>query len=419
MVQLRDIGTWYGGGTPSKATAEFWSGGDIPWLSPKDMRAEVLGDTQDHITVEAVRRSTVRMVPEPCVAVVVRSGILERALPMAEVPFPTTLNQDMKAIVPRSDVDLRYLRMAMQALVAPALPRLRKAGTTVASIDTNALKAVAVPLPSMDEQHRIVAVLDDHLTRLDAGASYVAAAGSRTAAAESALVVSLLLGRGNFSAARREVVADAGSLPELPAGWHWRRLGELHDVVGGVTKDAAKQHQPDYVEVPYLRVANVQRGRLDLSIVKTIRVSVTKAEQLRLLPGDVLLNEGGDRDKLGRGWVWAGEIDQCIHQNHVFRARVRDGLLRPKLLSWWVNTVGGEWCERHSRQSVNLASISLSRMRQMPIPVPPQGEQQHLEQQIEALTSGTARLRSATNDVRARAVTLRAALLAAAVAGKL
>jgi type I restriction enzyme S subunit len=154
-------------------------------------------------------------------------------------------------------------------------------------------------------------------------------------------------------------------------------------------------------------------------MVKSIRVPTAKAAALRLLPGDILMNEGGDRDKLGRGWVWSGEIEDCIHQNHVFRARGRGDAIRPKLLSWWTNTIGGEWCERHGRQSVNLASISLSRIRQMPVPVPPVLEQEKLEAAIDEVQDGVARLRESASALGGRASRLRAELLSAAVAAGL
>ncbi|MFI5489201.1 restriction endonuclease subunit S [Micromonospora echinaurantiaca] len=182
----------------------------------------------------------------------------------------------------------------------------------------------------------------------------------------------------------------------LPNGWRWAMLGEIADVVGGVTKDSKLQSRPDLVEVPYLRVANVQRGRIDLSNVATIRVPPQKAAQLELQPGDVLLNEGGDRDKLGRGWVWQGQIPGCIHQNHVFRARIRDGLIHPKLLAWYVNEVAHKWFELNGKQSVNLASISLSKIRSFPVPVPPVEEQwlmiEILEDHLSHLTAAEASL---------------------------
>ena len=190
-------------------------------------------------------------------------------------------------------------------------------------------------------------------------------------------------------------------------------------MVGGITKDASKQGDPSFVEVPYLRVANVQRGRLDLRTIARIRVPPAKLEQLRLEPGDVLLNEGGDRDKLGRGWVWAGEIEDCITQNHVFRARPRPGTLHPKLLSWAANSLGGPWCERNGKQSVNLASISLKRIRLMPVPVPPLDAQPELVQRLEDLHDRSARLDTVIEGQLARGAALRRSLLASAFSGRL
>lgn len=117
-------------------------------------------------------------------------------------------------------------------------------------------------LPPLDEQHRIVAIVEDHLSRLDAAGGYLASVVKRSTTMASAYVVSSLLGGcSDVGRARQAVAADVEPLPQLLAGWRWRRLGELCDVVGGVTKDAAKQQAADSVEIPYLRVANVQRGR--------------------------------------------------------------------------------------------------------------------------------------------------------------
>ncbi|MGH8931455.1 MAG: hypothetical protein ACRDZO_12725 [Egibacteraceae bacterium] len=107
---------------------------------------------------------------------------------------------------------------------------------------------------------------------------------------------------------RRPIGLREAAVHQLFEGhdWPWTTLGEIAELKGGVTKDSKRQHDHSFVEVPYLRVANVQRGCLDLREVATIRVAPEKAKLLRLQYGDVLLNEGGDRDKLGRGWVWQG-----------------------------------------------------------------------------------------------------------------
>ncbi|MDX5457843.1 restriction endonuclease subunit S [Micromonospora tulbaghiae] len=184
---------------------------------------------------------------------------------------------------------------------------------------------------------------------------------------------------------------------DIPASWAWTTLGEIADVVGGVTKDAKRQEDPSFVEVPYLRVANVQRGYLDLSNVLSIRVPPQKAVALKLSRGDVLLNEGGDRNKLGRGWVWDEQIEDCIHQNHVFRARIRQRVLEPRLLAHFANGIGQRWFEQNGLQSVNLASISLATMKRFPVPVPPLGEQGRI---IAALEERLSRLASAESSVR-------------------
>jgi type I restriction enzyme S subunit len=210
-----------------------------------------------------------------------------------------------------------------------------------------------------------------------------------------------------------------GELPAIPSHWFWARLGQIAEVVGGVTKDTKNQSAPGLEEVPYLRVANVQRGWLDLTKVTTIKVPPRTAEQLELRLGDVLLNEGGDRDKLGRSWIWEGQIPKCIHQNHVFRARIRDDILNPKLLAWHANSFGRRWFQINGKQSVNLASISLSRIKLFPVPIPPREEQDRLVKAAEAHLAILQEGERAVRQACSRSKYLRQSLLAQAFAGRL
>ncbi|GGR06206.1 hypothetical protein GCM10010497_04530 [Streptomyces cinereoruber] len=285
------------------------------------------------------------------------------------------------------------------------------------------LEGLHIPVPPLAEQRRIVARLDEQLAHVEAGEASV-----RTALNKCESFVEQILALGTSGALSHTdrfftgispADSDDGKLPDLPAGWTWRRLGEIAAVVGGITKDSKKQGDPDYVEVPYLRVANVQRGRLMLDRVETIRVPPAKAESLRLVSGDVLLNEGGDRDKLGRGWVWEGQIDDCIHQNHVFRARVIGDVLSPLLLAWHANSFGKSWCDRNGKQTVNLASISLRKIKLLPVPVPPRDEQDNLVQLIENYVEQAEVFRQTAKASLAQVADLRAALLHAAFTGTL
>lgn len=421
-VRLKDVGTWYGGGTPSKSNASFWTGGVVPWLSPKDMGPEVLNSTVDHVTDAAVTGSSTKLVPAGSVAIVTRSGILERTIPVALVPFATTMNQDMKAVAPRDDIDPRWIAWGLRAYERDLLRETRKAGTTVASIEMPRLYDFELPVPELDEQRRILAILDDHLSRLDAADAAMASATRRLRALRERSIIDAVTGTrdGPRSAATLAPVGtDDGDLPDLPSGWAWARLGDVADVVGGVTKDAKKQNDPALGDVPYLRVANVQRGHLRLDNVTTIRVASAKATALALQRGDVLLNEGGDRDKLARGWVWEGQIEPCIHQNHVFRARIHEPRLDPYFLSWTANTLGGRWAERNGKQSVNLASISLTMIRKMPVIVPPAGVASAVVAQLHEQLASFDRLEAAITTSRTRSAALRRRLLAAAFSGRL
>jgi type I restriction enzyme, S subunit len=317
----------------------------------------------------------------------------------------------------------RYLLHYFRYLALSGQFSAHARGVGIHHIGRARLAAWPIPLPPTVEQQQIVDILEDHLSRLDATDTTLEQVRQRLTGLQDRLLKSRLLGESvdgqRLTADLQPAGVDDGKLDDLPVGWHWRRLGDLADIVGGVTKDAKRQGDPAFVEVPYLRVANVQRGRLDLRHVTTIRVPPAKAATLVLRPGDVLLNEGGDRDKLARGWIWQGQVERCIHQNHVFRARVRDGQIEPRLLSWAANTIGAPWAERNGKQSVNLASISLSKIRLMPIPVPPTAIQDGLVASIEEELAATRRLTQAIDLAKPRATALRRSLLAAALSGRL
>jgi type I restriction enzyme S subunit len=165
----------------------------------------------------------------------------------------------------------------------------------------------------------------------------------------------------------------------------------LGEIVSGVAKGTKRDEKIPVREVPYLRVANVQRGYLDLAEVKTIPATERDIEELTLKNGDVLFNEGGDRDKLGRGWVWRDEVANCIHQNHVFRMRPYLPEVQSEFVSHHVNTFGKTWFQTAGKQTTNLASINMGILRAFPVPVAPPSEQievlTQLAQQLDALAT--------------------------------
>jgi type I restriction enzyme S subunit len=159
-VAVKDLGRWYGGGTPSKGRSDYWVDGTIPWISPKDMGGSVVTYTEDHITEAAVRNSATKLVPANAVALVARSSILDHTLPIAFVPSPSALNQDMKAVIAADGIEPRYVFHVLRANRARMLRTVRRSGGSVASLDSQKLWKFEVPVPGAEEQRRIIDFMD-------------------------------------------------------------------------------------------------------------------------------------------------------------------------------------------------------------------------------------------------------------------
>jgi type I restriction enzyme S subunit len=348
-----------------------------------------------------------------------------RACLIPPLTTPAIVKADCIRVRLHPEVNAKWV---LYALLAPPtknylVTRIRGVGRP--RLGLREIRRIPLPLPSPADQRRIVTALEGFLSQLDQGEKLLLDVLYRTSRFHDGLVAAACTGRFSESTSnRRTTVLESagvvdGELPRIPGHWRWARLGEIAELVGGITKDTKHQGAPGLEEVPYLRVANVQRGWLDLSEVSTIKVSPQKARQLELQPGDVLLNEGGDRDKLGRGWVWEGQIPRCIHQNHVFRARIIDGILNPMLLAWHANTFGRRWFEMNGKQTVNLASISLSKIKLLPVPIPPREEQDHLVEAVETRLAVMRKGEQAIRQARSRAQLLRQSLLSDAFTGRL
>lgn len=329
-------------------------------------------------------------------------------------------------------------------------------GTTRLKLPQGPMRQITLTVPPIPEQERIVEALDSYLSRLDESVALLervqrnlkryrasvlhAAVTGKLVPTEAELAraegrdyepASVLLER--ILAERRRRWAESGKkgkyeepaapdttgLPELPEGWCWALLDALAEVKGGITKNQRRESSEPLRDVPYLRVANVQRGYLDLTTVATIPATEAEIEDLRLAVGDVLFNEGGDRDKLGRGWVWNGELPTCIHQNHVFRARIYTPDLSPKFLSWHGNTNGQRYFFDEGKQTTNLASINMTKLRGLPVPLPPVAEQARIEEAVdEALSEIDATARQVATNLT-RCTRLRQSILKWAFEGKL
>ena len=171
-----------------------------------------------------------------------------------------------------------------------------------------------------------------------------------------------------------------------PEGWRLVTVDEVATVGSGVTlgKDVSGRKT---VDLPYLRVANVQDGRIDLSTVKTVGVPVEEVHKFRLEAGDVLMTEGGDIDKLGRGTIWEGQIPDCLHQNHIFRIRANRDLLEPAFYAMVVESdIAKRYFSRVAKRTTNLASTNKTQVRTFRFPLPPTTQEQRQIADVVALS---------------------------------
>lgn len=174
-------------------------------------------------------------------------------------------------------------------------------------------------------------------------------------------------------------------------------LVDLAEVVSGITK--GRNLNGRAVKVPYLRVANVQDGFLNLDEIKTIDALPDEVKSLSLQTGDIVMTEGGDHDKLGRGAVWNGAVPNCIHQNHVFRVRVDRHYLLPSYFAAFLRTpLAKRYFLRCAKKTTNLASINMTQLRGLPVPVPSLALQRKFEEVAKAINELAAIRSKAASD---------------------
>jgi type I restriction enzyme S subunit len=445
-IALGDAGAWGSGGTPSKSRTEFWEHGTVPWVSPKDMKISFIADAQDHITKHAVRSGAAGLVPPGTILFVVRGMILAHTFPVALTTQEVAFNQDMRSIFPHAAVHAPYLLRVLQREAMSILFAVKEATHGTLRLDSDTLRPWPIPVPPIREQQRIVVAVEALLEqvnrareRLDRAPlilkkfrqAVLAAAcsgrlteewrgGHRLTDVDDLLAGLRRVREANVVARRRhEVPVDVEPLFDAPAEWRWTSLGALGEIVGGLTKGQKRRPGQRVRSVPYLRVANVQRGHLDLTEVKTIEATEDEIDELRLKPGDVLFTEGGDRDKLGRGWVWSGEVSECVHQNHIFRARPYLPTLRGRFISWFGNVFGKNYFDDGASQTVNLASINITKLSALPVPVPPPEEQDEILRRVESLFAVASTIERRIQAAKARSDKLPQAILSKAFSGEL
>lgn len=270
---------------------------------------------------------------------------------VARPSFEGMCSTDILPLRPREGVSRDYVFHFLRTEEFARQATARSAGVNLPRISPGVLAEFPIALPaSISEQNRIAAILNK--------------ADEVRARRRAALDDADALARSTFL----QLLGDPVSNPK---GWPEMRLDAIADVRSGITKGRRLNGEP-VRPVPYMRVANVQDGHIDLSEIKTIDATDGEIARFALQAGDILLTEGGDPDKLGRGAVWGGEVAECIHQNHIFMVRVQEGTeVPPSFLSALIGSARGKsYFLKNAKQTTGIASINRTQLTAFPALVP-------------------------------------------------
>lgn len=306
------------------------------------------------------------------------------------------LNQHIFRVIPYDEIDQDYLYYYLLTVVAELYSKTH--GSGMVHITKGPFMNTPIPVPPLPEQERIVSRIEELFSQLDAG------------------VETLKKTKAQLAVYRQAAITEAFSVENNAPN---ACLSDIAQIIGGITK-GRDLSGTETIELPYLRVANVQNGYLDLSEIKTIKLRVDEKERYLLKPGDVLYTEGGDRDKLGRGTVWRGEIKDCVHQNHVFKARVDQSKAIPEYVAFWsMSTPARNYFYQKGKQSVNLASINKTVLSALTLPLPALEKQREIINRIESRLSVCDSIEQTVDAALQQAEAMRQSILKDAFEGRM
>lgn len=464
---------WSSGGTPLSGRSEYYNG-TIPWAIIGDLNDGPVVQTERSISEFGLANSAAKWVEENSILIALYGSIGK--LGIAKVRLTTNQAIAFAKTYPLETLYVFYYLLGER----DNLKRLGRGGTQL-NINLRILNDYPIVIAPLVEQRAIAAKIEELFSELDKGVEQLQTVKQQLKQYRQAVLKAAFEGKltvewrakqqaaGNLPDAAQFLIqitkeregqyqqqllewkkavaewkaagdkdsgmekpgrpasldnfqplaeSDLLGLHTLPNSWQWVYLGMFSEIMGGVAK-GRKVVGRTVVNLPYLRVANVQNGYLDLTEVKEMAIPIEEKPKYLLKAGDVLYTEGGDRDKLGRGTVWRGELGTCIHQNHVFRARPVASIDSDYLAYFSQTKAARTYFMKHGKQTVNLASINMTLLSHLPVPIPSVEEQRCIVEGIASRLSILDELDKAVVQGLKQAEALRKSILKKAFEGRL
>ena len=340
------------GKTPARKNPEYWNSNDHKWISIADLSKceKYITETKEHISSIAVQESGISEIPANTVIMSFKLSIGKTAI----TKEPIYSNE---AIMSFRDKGVTPLLPDYIYYVFSGRDWSKGSNTAVMGTTLNkaTLSQIKIYVHAYEDQKRIVELLDK--------------VSSIISKRKQELVELDDLIKARFVEMFGDMYLNSKDWPEA-------KLESLADIVSGITK-GRKTKNKNLIEVPYMAVSNVKDGYIDWTTVKTIEATQQEIEQYRLLPDDVLMTEGGDPDKVGRGAIIKEPLENCIHQNHIFRVRLDESVILPEFFAEYLQQ---QRSKRYflgcAKQTTGIASINMTQLRALPILMPPLSEQE-------------------------------------------
>ena len=373
-VPIGDIVTVTGGGTPRMSEPSFFDG-DIPWVTPKDMKQHTIDRSAIRLSPTGVANSPAKIVDAGSTLVVVRSGVLKHTLPVAIAARPVALNQDMKALSPKREfVTPEYLVRLVKAQESRVLRSVR--ATTADNFPIDTLLGIEIPLPPLPEQRRIAAILDE-------------ADALRARASNQALALDEF---------------DDRMFEELLGSQVAQREWTLEDVLEDLRYGTSVKSGS--TGVPVLRIPNVSGRAMDTLDLKTVDLSPTEVERLRLIDRDVLfVRSNGNPDVVGRCSAFSSipcvnrDSASWVFASYLIRGRLREGVEPEAIVALTRSRHGRRHLRSGAATSAGQYNINTSVLRAMPVFDPSSSKQREYADFVRSTADERQRIRGRASEL--------------------
>jgi type I restriction enzyme S subunit len=414
ITKMWDVADAISGGTPTKEVTEYWEG-TIPWISAKDMKRRQIDSSEDSISEAALRETALKMVPPGSVLIVVRGMILAHTFPVGISKVPLTINQDLKALRLRDELDCEFFAYWLEGVGSPLLDVVvEEAAHGTKAIRMDRWRVMPVEVPPKAEQRAIANFLDREMAKIDALMAKKERLIELLQEKRAALITQAVTKGLDPTVPMRD--SGVEWLSTIPVHWKITKMWDVTEAISGgtPTREVARYWQGS---IPWVSAKDMKRRVIDASEDSISEVAVKESRLKIILPGSVLI--------VVRGMILAHTFPVGISQvpltiNQDLKALSLHQQLDCEFFAYWLEGVGPQLLDVVVEEAAHgTKAIRMDRWRVMPVQLPPKEEQRTIVSFLDSSTVKIDALNLKVRDAIDRLKELRTALISAAVTGKI